>query len=190
MSRFEGEQMKRKVTMVVGETCVGKSAIISTLMAQYKQFGWGFALKPFAHHYSERRRVTILGRYDEEHQFPGTVRLSMSVQPLAQEWIERDPLQHNVLFEGDRLGNLKMAKHLIERYDFMLVVVRTDPEVLAARRGAERTQPDTFVKGRATKIANIVAGLPPGSSVAFLENNAPQDVGNNAEWLWKTRCPL
>jgi hypothetical protein len=68
----------------------------------------------------------------------------------------------------------------------MLVVIAAHPHVLEDRRAAERTQPDAFVKGRATKVANIVAGVPDGLSVV-LDNNNPEDIYRAPDWLWQER---
>lgn len=181
---------KRRITMVVGEPCVGKSSIVRRIL-DTSNVKWTLGIRPFRHHTCERLRFTIIGRYDEaNHQFPGTDRLSMSVQPIVQRWIEDDPLRHDVLFEGDRLGNLKMATWAMERgFDFRMVVVTVSPDVLHARREAERVQPEPFVRGRATKIANMRAALP--ESVVFaISNDTPLDTLANAEWLVNTRyCP-
>lgn len=177
----------RKITMIIGEPCVGKSAIVRKFIQQPTHVTWVQGIKPFAHLTCERLRTTVLGRYDEGQQFPGTDRLSMSIQPVAQKWIDQDPLRHHILFEGDRLGNLSMAKYLIAHgYDFMLVVVRSHPHMLEDRRGAERHQPDAFVKGRATKVANIIAALPDGL-VRVIDNNVWQDCYDAAHWLWQER---
>lgn len=176
----------RKITMIIGEPCVGKSAIVRKFIQQPVRVSWIQFTQPFAHLLCKQLRTTVLGKYDEGQQFPGTDRLSMSVQPVVQRWFD-DPLHHHVLFEGDRLGNLSMAKYLIAHgYDFMLVVVRAHPHVLEGRRAAERHQPDAFVKGRATKVANIVAALP-DSLVRVVDNNNPDDIYRAAHWLWQER---
>lgn len=177
--------MARKITMVVGQPCVGKSQIFRRLLED-KEFD--FFTKPFAHHRTPE--VAILGRYDEDPkqvQFPGTDRLSMSIAPTAREWIAEDPMGRNVLFEGDRLGNLKMADWCIAQgYDFLLVVIEVHEAVLAARRREERVQRDAFVKGQATKVANLVRALP-NTLVEVRSNSWPDDARKTAEWLRKER---
>lgn len=178
----------RKITMVIGEPCVGKSAIMRQFILQPNRVQWTQHNKPFAHLSCERLSTVVLGRYDEGQQFPGTDRLSMSVQPVAQRWIDQYIRHYNILFEGDRLGNLKMARHLIDRgYDFLCVVIATNPLILDMRRGAERHQPEPFVKGRATKIANIVADLPP-ALVKWQNNDDLSDIKRIANWLWQERA--
>lgn len=171
--------------MVVGQPCVGKSQIFRRLLED-KDFD--FFPKPFAHHRTPE--VAILGRYDEdpkEVQFPGTDRLSMSIAPTVREWIAEDPMGRNVLFEGDRLGNLKMADWCIAQgYDFLLVVIAVNADILARRRAAERVQRDAFVKGQATKVANLVRTLP-DSLIEVRPNNWPDDARETAEWLRRER---
>ena len=177
----------RKVTMIIGEPCVGKSTIMRKFL-QLPTTKWLTWSHPFWVHTCREHGVAVLGRYDDhEHQFPGTDRLSMSIQPRVMDWLTYNPEWSAVLFEGDRLGNLKMARSLIDAgFDFKLVVVQTHPGVLADRREAERTQPDAFVKGRATKIANIVRGVPDHLSVV-LDNNNPEDIYRASDWLWQER---
>lgn len=181
--------MKRKITMVVGRPCVGKSAIVRKLLAKAPLDEWVFIRQPFAHH--SLPNFAILGRYDEDPthtQFPGTDRLSMSVAPSVRQWID-DPINtRNVLFEGDRLGNLKMATHLIDQgYDFRLVVIAVNDVVLKARRDRERTQPDRFLKAQATKVRNLVLALP-DDLIEIRGNDSPADAEDTVNWLWENRC--
>lgn len=185
--------MSRKITMIIGEPCTGKSLIMLQFMDHTPDRGrpipWEMSLKPFAHHYYEREKLTVLGRYDEPNtQFPGTDRLSMSVAPRVREWIDEDPLAHSVVFEGDRLGNLKMAEYLIAKgYDFMCLVIHTNPAILAERRARERVQRREFVTGQATKVRNIMNGLSLTGRVKVAENNTPSDKVDIANWLWAER---
>lgn len=149
----------QKITMIIGEPCVGKS----TLMRKVIELGmWRFdgTTKYIPCHWQQPNRC-ILGRYDEpDHKFPGTDRMSMASQPHVIRFIKQNPAV-NFLFEGDRLGNEKMVRALKEiGCDLLVIHVRVDDTVLAARRAAERQDQDAkFVKSRVTKIRNLRAAV-------------------------------
>ncbi len=97
--------------------------------------------------------------------FGGTDALSMSVQPAVLAWLAaaRPPY---VLAEGDRLGNAKFFAAVLELGYEVRVIRLTVSQVLAAHRRATRAselgvtaQSDAWLKGRITKVANLVAGL-------------------------------
>jgi hypothetical protein len=86
------------VTLLIGEPCVGKSAIARAILARGE---WEFRpVKYVAHHAG---RVLLLGVYEDGQQFPGTDRLSMACQPHAVEFCKA--ADRPVVIEGDRLGN-------------------------------------------------------------------------------------
>ena len=106
--------------------------------------------------YCKELDLYVLGKYEEGELFAGTDRLSMAVQPIAQEFVQN--CKSNILFEGDRLTNFKF-------YDFLLtqdakvefIVLTVSDETMKQRykdRGSD--QSDTFLKGRETKIGNIL----------------------------------
>lgn len=149
----------QKITMIIGEPCVGKSTLMRKIMGlgMWKYDG---TTKYVPCHWSQPNRC-ILGRYDEpDHKFPGTDRMSMACQSRVIEFIKRNP-GVNFLFEGDRLGNEKMVRALKELGINLLVIhVRVDDRVLAERRAAERQdQNEKFVRSRVTKIRNLRAAI-------------------------------
>lgn len=152
-----------KVTMIIGEPCVGKSLLVKQLMLLGKP--WEFANPKYVpYHHSRELGLTILGNYtDESHKFPGTDRMSMACQPHVVNWMlkAQNIGTKSVLFEGDRLGNYKMAKSLQYAVEDLHVIhLRVPQEFLAKRRAEERsTQDATFVRSRVTKIRNLVADL-------------------------------
>lgn len=150
----------QKITMIIGEPCVGKSTLMRKVMGlgMWKYDG---TTKYVPCHWQQPNRC-ILGRYDDaEHKFPGTDRMSMACQPRVIEFIKRNP-GTTFLFEGDRLGNEKMVRALreIPGVDLLVIHVRVDDRVLAERRAAERQdQDEKFVRSRVTKIRNLRAAV-------------------------------
>lgn len=172
-----------KLTAIVGVPCVGKSTVMRKLMAASGV--WTFVpQKNLAHHRHEDSGAIILGRYDEEHQFPGTDRLSMGVQPHAVQAL----YQHAgaILFEGARLGTPSFIRSARESgRDVTVCVLTMSPTALHARREAERVQPEKFLRTQATKVANLVEEH---HDIAFpFDVTLPEDADRFVRWLRAAR---
>jgi hypothetical protein len=160
------------VTLLIGEPCVGKSAIARAVLAHG---AWEFRSVKWVPHHAGR--VSLLGVYEDGQQFPGTDRLSMACQPHAVEFCK--VADRPVVIEGDRLGNMSFITALrMNNIALRIGHVVCDREILVARRAAEREQSEKFVRSRQTKIANIIKW---GGHVT-LTNNTPEDVQWNAVW--------
>lgn len=142
---------------MVGEPGAGKSTLVRKLTAR---LGEDHRTRPFAHvlytHPGEAQVVAAqIGGPHE--QFPGTDRLSMSVQPEAIAWLSGAPAPM-VFAEGDRLatvGFLNAMDEWCEKWWLFHLVVPA--EVAAARRAARGSkQNDQWVKGRQTKVRRLV----------------------------------
>lgn len=120
-----------------------------------------------------------MGVYEPGQQFPGTDRLSMGVQP-HMERVLRSNRQAPILWEGDRLSNRKLLRLATELgHDLLIVEVTAPADLLAARRAAERNQPDEFIRRCRTKVANIKREFP-------VEVRSMASVGDAtalADWL-------
>lgn len=179
--RKKGEP--RRIGIVIGEPCVGKSAIMKAVL---KGSGWTFDhySRPYLPHHKHTSGVVVFGRYDEDVQFPGTDRMSMATQPHAIDFVNNTSMP--ILFEGDRLGTVSMidACRRSGANEVMVFVVCTSPNILRRRRTAEREQSERFVQSRRTKINNIIAALP-NANLTKIVNNKPEDVKINAMMLRK-----
>lgn len=110
--------------------------------------------------YSEKLDLYIIGKYEDGELFAGTDRLSMSIQPTAVEFV--NSTKSNILFEGDRLTNGKFYDFLLtqENCNVEFIVLSAENSTLESRysdRGS--SQSDKFLKGRDTKISNILSNL-------------------------------
>jgi hypothetical protein len=85
----------------------------------------------------------------------GTDKMSMGVQPHFTAWIEH---RGNLVIEGDRLANVKTLKVLKSNgYEIIVYALSTDAQTLALRYAKRGSQQNCkFIKGRITKIANLV----------------------------------
>jgi hypothetical protein len=102
----------------------------------------------------------VLGVYDGG-KFQGTDRLAMNVQPYALAFLRN--LHHlsgvrSVLFEGDRLMNLAFLRAAAKAHALGLFVLQASEAAKQLRHIARGdTQTDSWLKGRATKWANLCA---------------------------------
>lgn len=153
-----------RVAALIGEPAVGKSTLARAVLARLgptwgeegSYLPWNL-LKGTRHHGD----IYVLGTYAEGEKFGGTDRLSMAVQPYAEQFVSALNTGASVFFEGDRLGNIKFL-NACRRYARVRVFVLEASEETKARRHKERgdTQTEKFLKGRKTKIANILKEFP------------------------------
>lgn len=129
--------------------------------------------------------VIVLGRYDEGDTFPGTDRLSMAVQPAAEDLIARlaghtarqgTSEQTHVVFEGDRLfsRSFLLSCAATPGVSVHAVVLSTTAEQLAERRkGRGSNQAASWLKGRTSKVEGIVRWLKDSGEPVHELINAP-----------------
>lgn len=154
--------MTKSVVYLLGGPGAGKSSLMRELVAHTK--GKVPRAMPFPH---------VIWAGGGAHLgytngfFPGTDGLSMNIQPKAVDWLLGPAGPEFVLAEGDRLGNEKFFRTLIDAgVHLFLIEVATPPEVAALRR-AERArrisatteaklQDASWVKGRETKVERLL----------------------------------
>lgn len=145
----------KKIIAVAGQPGTGKTTLFREFM---KDYTWEKQepKKMLPVMYCKELDLYVLGKYEEGELFAGTDRLSMAVQPIAQEFVEE--CQSNILFEGDRLTNTKFYDFLLSqdaKVEFLVLTVANDTMTQRYKdRGSE--QSETFLKGRETKIGNIL----------------------------------
>jgi len=106
--------------------------------------------------YSQMLDLFILGKYQTNELFSGTDKLSMAVQPTAQDFVRY--VKRNILFEGDRLFTPSFLKFLsVLPYTKLRILILTAPKKMLEKRYKARgsNQSETFLKGRDTKYKNI-----------------------------------
>lgn len=149
----------RKIVAVGGVPGTGKTSLFREFISKHT---WEKVepVKLLSSMYCKELDLYIFGKYEEGEVFAGTDRLSMAVQPNAQEFIKTT--SSNVLFEGDRIFNRSFLEFVSELPNVDLqVIYLTVPQNLLEQRYAERgsNQSEVFLKGRETKYNNILSNF-------------------------------
>ncbi len=165
----------RNVIALVGEPGTGKTTLFRRFIEQYN---WEIVepVKLVSSMYCKDTNTYILGKYEENEVFAGTDRLSMACQPQVIDFISNS--NANILFEGDRLTNMKFFDFLIglPETDVKIIVLTVPQEIMNERyseRGSE--QSETFLKGRKTKINNIRSNFEYMDYIEVFENKDLED---------------
>ena len=165
-----------KLIAIGGIPASGKTTIVKKFFhnyTNYKTFKW----KLITGHYIQELNLFILGRYDSDDTFCGTDKLSMSVQPDFMAFINKyDDM--NILYEGDRLFNIKSLDEANKTHDLIVYIVETyDTEDRHKKRND--SQSEKFIKSRITKVNNIKTYL--NNKYTILNNDLYEDIDNNYE---------
>lgn len=165
----------RKLIAVIGEPGTGKTTLFRKFMEGYK---WESVepVKLVSSMYCKDTNTYILGKYEENEVFAGTDKLSMACQPQVVDFISNS--NSNILFEGDRLTNMKFFDFLIGLPETEVkFVVLTVPQNIMNERYSDRgsDQSETFLKGRKTKINNIRGNFDYMDYIEVFENKNLED---------------
>lgn len=153
------EPKKRKLIAVGGQPGTGKTTLFRKFM-EGKTWERVEPKKMLPALYCKELDLYVLGKYEEGETFAGTDRLSMAVQPIAQEFVTETA--SNILFEGDRIFNQSFLEFAmgLPNVDMDVVYLKVPKEVLTQRysdRGSD--QSEQFLKGRETKYSNLLSNF-------------------------------
>ncbi len=160
-----------RIIAVGGEPATGKTTLFRALLDRLGKGSFQKAGLALYHEFPDRKTL-ILGDYRKEG-FAGTDRLSMAVQPQAQEFLRSLDSDWTVLFEGDRLFNRKFLESCGEFAD-ITVWILTASEEEKTRRHESRgdTQTEQWLRGRVSKVRNIAESM----KVIRKNHNNPEDT--------------
>tara|TARA_R110000851_G_scaffold135593_2_gene271068 strand:+ start:363 stop:869 length:507 start_codon:yes stop_codon:yes gene_type:complete len=143
-----------KITIIGGLQASGKT----TLMRMIRdKLGESTKNKLGTLHYEEYDNHIVYGIYNGD-TFDGTDKLSMAVITDALNHLKHN--KKDILIEGDRLFNLKFLDSAkVLGYDIKIIICTvSDKSVLLDRfKKRGQMQKESFIKGRMTKINNILA---------------------------------
>lgn len=144
--------MRRPLLYIIGPSGAGKTTLAAKIM---EGIPGATEDQPIAHTIYNSGAIELGKR---RGTFSGTDALSLGVNPKAIDFIIATTATA-VLGEGDRLANHKFfTAAWLAGWDLRLVYLALPPED-ASRRREQRGHPmrASFVKGRATKAANLAA---------------------------------
>ena len=175
----------RKLVAVGGSPGTGKTTLFRKFMEKYT---WEKVepKKMLPALYCKELDLYVLGKYEDGETFAGTDRLSMAVQPIAQEFVRE--CKSNILFEGDRIFNqsfLEFAMGLPDT-DLHVVFLKAPKPILEQRykdRGSD--QSETFLKGRETKYSNLLSNFELMPYITEFNNTNLEEQGKVLAFLEK-----
>ncbi len=131
------------------------------------------------------KNTCIIGHYTDNEQFGGTDRLSMAAPVDMMHFL--DIAKNNILFEGDRLFTKDILHKCIENYDTRIIILRNTDEVLKQRHiDRDDNQKESFLKGRKTKINNILFDKIISSKAEFYQLNNFEETKKLALKIFNT----
>lgn len=149
----------KSLTLIGGLPATGKTTLMRQIRTQlgkdYSKLEYGLL------RYEDYLNHVILGIYNEEDTFAGTDKLSMAVMKDVTSFLRTN--EKKVLVEGDRLFNKKFIDTAISLgYDvnIQICTVTNFNELLKRYQKRGKMQSDSFIKGRHTKIVNIITEYP------------------------------
>jgi broad-specificity NMP kinase len=175
----------RKIVAVGGSPGTGKTTLFRKFMESYT---WEKVepKKMLSAMYCKDLDLYVLGKYEDGETFAGTDRLSMAVQPIAQEFVKE--CQSNILFEGDRIFNQSFLEFVmnLQEVDLQVVFLKAPKSILEQRyqdRGSDQSA--QFLKGRETKYSNLLSNFDLMPYITEFNNTNLEEQGKALAFLEK-----
>jgi len=185
-----------RIIGIGGQPATGKSTLMTAIMERLKiSRTEPNRIKYVKWHENMLGTTAVLGDYGPTATtFTGTDKLGMSAQPHVVRWIStlsNASLLRTVLFEGDRLFNLSFLQSMeAAGYHCEWYVLTAEPDSIHDRHRARGdSQTETWLKGRKTKVANIMQASQEGtlkSTMTPLPHNTPVDTERNTRTVIAT----
>lgn len=172
-----------KVIAVFGEPGSGKSTLMVKLMERLgisREFKSDFKLVP----YHQKDNLYVLGKYEVGETFGGTDKMSMAVQPEAVKFLASLDKKSVVIFEGDRLCTSSFLDHCNDKYDLTMVYLSTSKSTRQERyKQRNSNQDETWLKGRESKISNILSNLSLKFVTEIFDHNNVEDSDKIVDFI-------
>jgi broad-specificity NMP kinase len=165
----------RKIIAVGGVPGTGKTSLFRKFLELHT---WEKVepIKLLSALYCKELNLYVFGKYEEGEVFAGTDKLSMACQTNVTEFVKSST--SNIIFEGDRLTNTKFYTMLMElpETELKVIILEANQTTLNQRykdRGSE--QSETFLRGRETKIENILRNFEIREYTESFKNESLED---------------
>jgi uridine kinase len=172
-----------KVIALFGEPGSGKSTLMVKLMERLgvsREFKSDFKLVP----YHQKDNIYILGKYEIGETFGGTDKMSMAVQPEAVKFLAGLDKDSVVIFEGDRLCTSSFLENCNDKYNLTMIYLSTSKPIREERfKERNSNQDETWLKGRESKINNILSNLSLKFVTEIFEHNEKKDSDKIVDFI-------
>lgn len=148
----------KTIFAIIGAPGTGKSTLMKYWMSTRE---WEYDRVGQLDHYKSGNLV-VLGVYPDGETFGGTDKLSMSIAPQVEEFLDNNE-DKIILFEGDRLNSKKFFHTVLDKgWNLKIVALDVSAEE-RERRYAERgsEQDPVWLQGRLSKVENVVKEFGP-----------------------------
>jgi len=179
----------RTIVAIIGVPATGKSTLMKALMEEYVGDWVDESIPYMSYVYSSYANAVVFGKYEDGEQYPGTDRLPLNVQPVAENFV-RDHPNTRIIFEGDRLSSGTFLEFCADLPDteFHIVHLQAASDIVNFRhKDRADTQNEIFLKGRETKYANIKKNFLLMDYITDHKHETPEDtkkiVSTILEWL-------
>ena len=178
----------KSIIAIIGAPGTGKSTLMKSWM---ENWDWVHQRTGQLDHYVSGDLI-VLGVYPDDEVFGGTDKLSMSIAPQVEEFLDNNE-DKIILFEGDRLNSKKFFQTVLDKgWDLKIIALDTVAEERERRyeeRGSD--QDPTWLQGRISKVENVVKqfgtqqtlfGEEAGNVMSFV-HDTPTDTRVITEWI-------
>lgn len=149
---------RSKLLAIGGVPASGKTTLMRHFMDTFQTWRTVEMFPKVHGHYNRANDLYVLGKYVDGDLFAGTDKLSMAVQPKMLRYL-KIVRGVKVVFEGDRLFTKSFLEEVAadKGIDLSVLVLKASNQIVQERHTSRKdSQSEQFIKGRETKIKNIL----------------------------------
>jgi hypothetical protein len=177
----QNKTFSMRLVVLIGQPGAGKTTVLRcTLERLGTDFGM-YRLGLISGRYYPKQNVLVLGKYSD-NPFSGTDCWSHQYYKDLHRFFQTVPPSVTIVGEGNKITTRRFLDTALEYTKDLSLVVLTAPDHLTQeRREGRGPQKSAWVKGIATRVANIQADYPH----SVLENRTLQDMTTAANHIYQ-----